>query len=403
MSDTTSAPGSPLKPGTRVDVRAEVRRIHAGVQFFYIVDALLLGLLGALGTVSLNLGFWYALAGCTATESAFYWFRRRGSRADDLDALTLGMTTCTGLVMLTTLACAPQVGMLMLMSIMAVMALSAVQLSRRHQLMLCALLGVGIVIVLSVTEVRPGVPTANAAERTLSALWLAWLMVKASAHNITGRRLRHQVNKANAELAQALRSLEKLASTDELTLLPNRRAILANVQRAVANEPLFSGSIGVALLDIDRFKQINDTRGHDVGDHVLRDFGRVLALGLRPTDQVGRYGGEEFLLLLQECDDDAAAADVVERLCARVRAHDWSLIAPGLTVTASAGVALLMPGEDCGAAIRRADAALYEAKQRGRNRVVAAAEPSTACPSRHPPQHHQVVRSVSAQTHEAGP
>ncbi len=329
MSATKPLAAAPPDISTHLDVRTEVRRIHAGVLFFYIVDAVLLGLLGAVGTVSQDLGLWYALAGCAATDLAFYWFRSQGGRADDLEALALGLTGSTGLVMLATLALAPQVGMLMLMSMMAVLALSAV--------------------------------------------WLTWQMAKASAHNITGTRLRQQVNRTNAELAQALGTLERVASTDELTMLPNRRAILAGVQRAVAAEQHGKGPVGIALLDIDRLKLINDSRGHEVGDHVLRDFGRVLALGLRPSDQVGRYGGEEFLLLLQEIDDAAAAADVVERLCANVEAYDWSRIAPGLAVTASVGVTLLMPGEDGAAAIRRADAVLYQAKQQGRNQVVTTA------------------------------
>ena len=373
MSATKSFAASPPDPITSVDLRAEVRRTHAGILFFYVVDAVLLGLLGAIGTVPLDLGLWYVLAGCATTELAFYWFRNRGGHSDDLEALGLALTASTGVVMLATLAHAPQVGILMMMSMMALLALSAVQLAWRHLLTLSVLLAAGSVVILTATGGSPALPMANASERVVSVFWLAWLMAKASAHNIAGTRLRQQVNKANTDLAQALRTLETVASTDELTMLPNRRAILAGVQRAVTANQQCEQPVGIALLDIDRFKLINDSRGHEIGDQVLREFGRVLALGLRPTDQVGRYGGEEFLLLLKECDD-SAATDVVERLCASIGAHDWSRIAPGLVVTASAGVSLLLPGEDSPTAIRRADAALYQAKQRGRNRVVAAAE-----------------------------
>ena len=281
--------------------------MHAGVLFFYIADALLLSLLGAMGTVSQDLGLWYALAGCGSTELVFWGFRRRGERSSDLEALGLATTATAGLVMLATLGFAPQVGGLMLMSLLAVLALSAVQLSRHHQLTLCVLLAIGSVTVLATTGGSAGVPTSQLAERVLSAVWVTWLMVKASAHNITGTRLREQVKQVNAELAQALQTLEKVAATDELTLLPNRRAILARVQQAMAAAQAHGGAVGVALLDIDHFKRINDSHGHAVGDQVLRDFGRVAGLGLRPTDQVGRYGGEEFLLLLQSFDDASAA------------------------------------------------------------------------------------------------
>jgi diguanylate cyclase (GGDEF)-like protein len=375
---STAAPEPGMRPESGGGMRAEVRRMHAGVLLFYIVDALLLGLLGASGSVPWSLGLWYAVAGCAATEIGFGAFWRRGGRAGELELLCLWMTASTAGVMLATLGLAPQVGGLMLMSMMAVLALGAVQLRWRSQLGLCVLLAAGSVVVLAGTGGSPGVPMSSAAERVLSAVWLAWLMVKGSAHNIVGTRLREQVKRAHAELAQALQKLEKVAATDELTLLPNRRAILARVEQAVAAGRPAGRAVGVALLDIDHFKRINDGHGHDVGDQVLREFGRVVALGLRPADQVGRYGGEEFLLVLQAFDDAGAAADVVGRLCAGIRAHDWARLAPGLAITASAGVALLMPGEDSAAAIRRADVALYRAKEGGRDRVVAAAAPFTA-------------------------
>jgi diguanylate cyclase (GGDEF)-like protein len=382
----TASPTIP-QPGADkgVDLRREVRRMHAGVLVFYLVDALLIGLYAACGTVPPGLGLWYAIAGLAVTETGFFWYRRRGSRAADVETLGAGLSLSTGVVMLATLGHSPQLGGLMLMSIMAVLTLSATHQTRRRQLSLCVLMAGGSVAVLALTGGGAGIPTAQAAECVLSGFWLAWLLAKASAHNITGTRLRQQVKEAHDELARALQDLEKVAATDELTLLPNRRAILASVQRAVAAGRQQGSPVGIALMDIDHFKRINDRHGHDIGDQVLREFGRVAALGLRPTDRVGRYGGEEFLLLLQQIDGVGAAAEVVERLRAGIAAHDWSRIAGGLAVTASAGVTLLLPGDDPAGAIRRADTALYEAKAQGRDRVVAAARPLMAQGQATPP------------------
>jgi len=125
------------------------------------------------------------------------------------------------------------------------------------------------------------------------------------------------------------------------------------------------------ICDLDHFKRINDGHGHAAGDAVLRVSARTMAANARATDFVARIGGEEFAVLLPE-QDGAGARAVAENLRGLVAGLDTSDIATGLRVTASIGVAVLRPNEDRDSLLRRADAALYEAKNAGRDRVMMA-------------------------------
>jgi diguanylate cyclase (GGDEF)-like protein len=162
--------------------------------------------------------------------------------------------------------------------------------------------------------------------------------------------------------------LSRLVQTDPLTGALNRRG-LATILPADEIPHDTGASLAVAMVDVDHFKLVNDQLGHGVGDEVLRDIAGVLAGVLRPSDAVVRYGGEEFLLLLPEVDL-AAAARIAERARAAVAA---SVLARDVRVTVSLGVAERRGNESRDELIRRADEAMYRAKQGGRNRVEIAA------------------------------
>ena len=173
-------------------------------------------------------------------------------------------------------------------------------------------------------------------------------------------------------LGQALTRIEDLVRSDDLTGVANRRGIMEALRWHHAQAVRDSQPLGVALLDVDHFKRINDDFGHDSGDRVLRTLGTLLREQARATDCVGRYGGEEFPLVLS-CTTAVQAGEVMERLRTRVESTAWETVFEGAAgVTVSIGTTVCQPGESVEAAVRRADEALYEGKAAGRNRVVVA-------------------------------
>ncbi len=166
------------------------------------------------------------------------------------------------------------------------------------------------------------------------------------------------------------RIIARMASTDMLTGLSNRYSFLEAAQRVFIRNRVNKSSIAVLFIDIDHFKKINDTHGHAFGDTVLSALGRMINESLRPTDLSCRYGGEEFILLLQQAERDIAVM-VAERLRNAAGRLSFPEV-PDFRFTLSAGVASGMPveGDTLEQYISCADSALYVAKRSGRNRVV---------------------------------
>jgi diguanylate cyclase (GGDEF)-like protein len=174
---------------------------------------------------------------------------------------------------------------------------------------------------------------------------------------------------ANLQLREQLRSQ---AIRDQLTGLYNRRFLEDALTRETGRAARSGEPVAVAILDVDHFKRINDTHGHEAGDAVLRELGQVLQKTIRKTDIVGRFGGEEFLMLLPGADVEVAQARTLGVLEA-VRAMEVAIPAgaPLRNITASIGVAVMPLHVVNGSAlVAAADAALYQAKGQGRNRVV---------------------------------
>jgi diguanylate cyclase (GGDEF)-like protein len=182
-------------------------------------------------------------------------------------------------------------------------------------------------------------------------------------------RIRDSVVQAAPVLAN-LRNLaiaERRAATDALTGLPNNRAVQDTLKRLGAHALRAGTPLGALLLDLDHFKQINDTYGHGRGDEVLAAVAEAMRGAVRDSDFVGRYGGEEFLILLPDTDRDGAQ-EAAEKL--RLAVSSVSLPTVDREITASIGVAVLpQDGSDTDTLVRNADRALYAAKSRGRNRV----------------------------------
>ena len=162
-------------------------------------------------------------------------------------------------------------------------------------------------------------------------------------------------------------ALKEACTHDALTGIANRRLLTERLRDETERAKRYSRPLCIVMIDIDRFKIINDQYGHEVGDHVLMDVVRVMEAEIREHDLCGRWGGEEFLVLMPETSGDQAVT-VMERLRQavaklRVRINDDSL-----SVTVSLGMAELRAGENYSTAINRADVALLRAKRNGRDR-----------------------------------
>ena len=180
------------------------------------------------------------------------------------------------------------------------------------------------------------------------------------------------------EIQRLEADLVRLATTDPLTGILNRRMFLDAAEREISRCRRSGDTFGFAMFDLDLFKRVNDRHGHIVGDRVLCSFVDAVRSVLRSHDLLGRYGGEEFALPLPGIDKNAASA-IVERCRQTVEKHKLAHEGVPIQVTASAGVvAFGEDGRELKTLIAAADAALYQAKRAGRNRVVAAARPATA-------------------------
>jgi len=177
------------------------------------------------------------------------------------------------------------------------------------------------------------------------------------------------------QLVSMREALREQATHDPLTGAWNRAGIIDILEREFARLKREGGAVGVVMADLDHFKRINDTYGHMAGDTVLRECVRRMTLAMRPYDQMGRYGGEEFLIVLPGCGESNAAS-VAERLrrCVADDPIDTSEGMISITLSLGAASTLKARAPEAEALIRAADAALYRAKEMGRNRVVQAAD-----------------------------
>ncbi|WP_439886136.1 diguanylate cyclase domain-containing protein [Pseudomonas sp. MBLB4123] len=221
-------------------------------------------------------------------------------------------------------------------------------------------------------------PAAATLQVCVLAAVLIWLSLFASYVQTLRRRMRQRRFALQAHqdtLRGMMRQLEDLAATDELTGLFNRRHFLRLASRAL--DDLRAGrQHGLALIDLDHFKRINDVHGHAAGDRVLQTFAAVARACLRDGDVLARYGGEEFVLLLPDTDCEQFAACCERLREAFSRAEPLGVKVSDLSL--SVGMTLLTMHDDLDEALHRADQALYQAKRSGRNRCMAAWEEADA-------------------------
>ncbi len=189
------------------------------------------------------------------------------------------------------------------------------------------------------------------------------------------KRLQDELDEKNRELELMNKRLRKLSITDGLTELFNHRHIQQLLREEFERSRRTGEPMAVAMLDLDRFKLVNDTYGHQTGDVILYETAKILRETAREIDMVGRYGGEEFMAILPDTDEEEAAR-FAERVRNAVAEHVYHDEATEVRMTVSSGVASYpqVDADSPDQVVKRADEALYRAKESGRNRVVLASE-----------------------------
>jgi diguanylate cyclase (GGDEF)-like protein/PAS domain S-box-containing protein len=196
------------------------------------------------------------------------------------------------------------------------------------------------------------------------------LPMRDTAGNIIGAMEVFADSTAKRKVEKRVTDLEHMAFLDPLTGLPNRRFLGLKIEQGLQEHQQFGRLYGLLMFDLDRFKQVNDTHGHDTGDALLKAVAGTLVQGLRPVDIVGRWGGEEFLVLMADVDA-IGLGDLAER--SRVLIAKSSVVAGSsrVSVTASIGATVLGHSDSAESAIRRADELMYQSKHSGGDRTMA--------------------------------
>jgi diguanylate cyclase (GGDEF)-like protein len=261
---------------------------------------------------------------------------------------------------------APQAAFPLLANLFTVFAFGFIWLSLRGSLVLWGLSMAATGAVLWAVHGRAGIAVTSATDATVTWLSFSAVLARFLMLSVFANQMRARLTEGRRELAASLEQIRELVHYDELTKVYNRRTLIERLEQERSRAKRTGVPFSVALIDLDHFKAVNDNHGHATGDEVLIAFAAAVRAAMRDTDIFGRYGGEEFLLILV-ATPAAAATPGVERLRGAVAAVDWARFGAGLRLTFSAGVAGLHADEQIAQLLGRADAALYEAKNAGRD------------------------------------
>ena len=269
------------------------------------------------------------------------------------------------------LLAAPVIGFVFLSVVFLIFGFGALRMTSRQAIIAWTLTMIGLAPVFLLSDTPIDLPITTRTERVAAMLSFVLTIGQCAFVGLYGSTMRKMLYDRSFELKAAYQRIEELAELDELTGASNRRSIMRMLEEAIAGARRTGSPCSIALIDLDWFKRINDAYGHPTGDEVLRTFSITMFANVRNVDRFGRYGGEEFLLVLPDMDTERAMR-ALDRLRVIIADLDWSAFSPGMKVTMSAGVATLNPNETSDLFLARADSALYAAKAQGRNRISSA-------------------------------
>ena len=347
--------------------RAKQRRqIQAMIGGSYVIDAVILLVYAQAGTVPLWLGPVYGLSGLALMSLAIVLSETGFNERFRDHYMVAPLSVANMMILLAFTYFAPEVGVLFLCSLYTVFSFASLRSAPNQTAVIWTAMALGLASLFLLTDKPIGMPHGNHIERFATMLTFTLTIGRCMFLGIYSSSMQASLYRSRLRLKEAYQRIEELAELDELTGSFNRRSIMRVLDEEIARSASNRSPCSVALIDLDHFKRVNDTYGHPIGDEVLRTFAITMFANIRSADRFGRYGGEEFLLVLPEMSSDRAVR-ALDRLRAIVAGLDWSAFSPGMKVTLSAGVATLRPGESTETFLARADAALYAAKAEGRN------------------------------------
>ena len=292
-----------------------------------------------------------------------------GDRFND-HFLASSQATANITMQLAFLLAAPEIGFLFLAVVFVIFGFASLRMTSREASVLWGLTGLGVATIFFFLKTPITLPIETTAERFAGACSLILTIGEFTYIGFFGQSIRRILHQRTVELKIANRRIEELAQLDELTGLLNRRCIVQCLNEEMARAERSNIPCSVAIIDLDYFKRINDRFGHLAGDEALRTFAISIFANIRTIDKLGRYGGEEFLLVMPDTTIDQAVR-TLDRLRLIIAELDWVAISKNMQLTMSAGVCAARQDASADDILARADGALYRAKDAGRNRVVA--------------------------------
>jgi diguanylate cyclase len=352
--------------------RVRQRRHTLAIQIVsYALGAAALLVYAFAGTISLFIPATFFLCGTTVIGIFAVLSETHVNDRFDDHFLTVFQVGAHVVIQLAFLIAAPQIGYAFLNVLFLIFAVASLRMTSFQALVAWTLTAVGVAPIFLLTRIPLGMPVATPIERFAALLCFILTIGQCAFVGLYGESLRKKLYRSGLKLKEAYRRIEELAELDELTGSYNRRCIMRMLGEEMTRARRIETRCSIALIDLDWFKRINDAHGHPTGDEVLRTFAITMFANIRTIDRFGRYGGEEFLLVLPDTPVDGAA-QILERLREIIADLDWSAFSPGMRVTISAGVTTLQPNETPDTFLARADRALYSAKARGRNQIACA-------------------------------
>jgi diguanylate cyclase (GGDEF)-like protein len=352
--------------------RAQQRRqIQGMIGVSYVVDAAILLVYARAGTTSATIGPVFAICGLVLV-AGYVLLSESGFTERFADHYLVAPQSIIGMIiMLIFVYVAPEVGVMFLCTLFVVFAFSSLRSTPRQTAAIWATMAFGLAGLFLLTDKPISMPHGNDLERFATMTVFILTIGRCMFIGIFSSTMRESLYKSSLALKEANKHIEELAELDDLTGSLNRRCIMRFLDDEIVRAHRTNAPCSIALIDLDWFKRVNDTYGHPTGDEVLRTFAITVFANIRSIDRFGRYGGEEFLLVLPDTPH-VTAMRAVDRLRSIVSELDWNSFSTGMRVTVSAGIATLKEHETSDTLLARADSALYKAKAQGRNRIASA-------------------------------